>query len=175
MLPNDETIFINQLLNIDGTYFIRQIFTNMNEMIIDPSRNLPMKDPRDRYIYICTNKSKLDKKYIIKGTYKNNEENKAVHTAKSTYYRIDENKANVIEFSRCILNPAGALVQGRLWVELYALINDRFAYKGKELDQLYKYASNWIRRNYKKVGGQDGYFGPEAETKFIKGELSLFP
>lgn len=175
MLQKDEINFLKQLLKIDGLYFVRKKFSDPLTMYVDPLRCHSQNSIECRNLFICSPNTILNKKNILKRKYIVNKSFTDGFDKQEEYFMIDEDNANVIEFSRCLFNPEGKLVQGRLWVELYAMRANRYIYKGEELKNLYNRISNWIRHNFNKIEGQDGYFGPEAENKYINGTLLLFP
>lgn len=79
------------------------------------------------------------------------------------FYWIDT-KAPLVEFTSSFLREDGSLTQGRLWVDLYKLEGQAFVYKGDDFKVFYETLVGWIRKNFKKLKGVDGYFGQEALT-----------
>jgi hypothetical protein len=174
MLKDDEVEFLNWLINNHEVTFLRQTFIDKNDMCINPLIPLPKNEPKDRYILITIKNNSVSDFGIKRDGYNYKYPKPLINKINHSMY-IDEDNANVIEFSRCILNPEGKLVQGRLWVELYSFINNKYIYKGDDLSDLYASINKWIRRNFKKIKGQDGYFGTKAAQVFLKGDLRLFP
>jgi hypothetical protein len=81
-------------------------------------------------------------------------------------YRIDDEIAPVIEFSRSCQNRDGVLVKGRLWVAVnvareYLSVAEHEGFK-TWCDAILR----WVRRAGKRIEGQDGYFFPMAAEAF---------
>lgn len=89
------------------------------------------------------------------------------------FYWIDSNSPHV-EYSTSFIRYDDNLVQGRIWVDLYSVGENQFVYKGDDLKMLYETLASWIRKNFKKLKGVDGYFGPEALVWYQDGG-QLFP
>ena len=89
------------------------------------------------------------------------------------FYWIDID-APLIEYSSPFIRNDGYLVQGRIWADFYMLQGDQFVYKGDEFKELYETLAAWIRKNFKKIKGVDGYFGKEALVWYQNGG-KLFP
>lgn len=85
------------------------------------------------------------------------------------FYSIDETNAPVIEFDPGFINPAGILIQGRIWANFLRLETTCLVAKSDEFKNWYEESAKWIRKNFKKIKGFDGYFGPDAYQWFING------
>lgn len=77
-------------------------------------------------------------------------------------YSIDVINAHVIEFTPSFINSSGSLTKGRIWAEMYSVENEELVYKGIKFEKWYDAMSQWIRRNFRKIKGIDGYWGPAA-------------
>lgn len=78
-------------------------------------------------------------------------------------YSVDKLQAPVIEYiAPFFLGSSGKLTQGRLWAEMYRLEENTLVYKGEGFESWYDRIARWLRRNFKRVQGMDGYFGPHV-------------
>jgi hypothetical protein len=77
-------------------------------------------------------------------------------------YSIDVMNAPVIEYSRSGINQNGVLTRGRIYVQLYELLDGNFYYKGKQLEDLYSRLARWLRRNLIRVEEIGWYAGKKA-------------
>ncbi len=84
------------------------------------------------------------------------------------YFRIDTD-GPVIEFTSSFIRDDDKLTQGRIWTDLYRLEDNLFIYKGDDFKNIYDTLVKWIRKNFKKIKGVDGYFGQEALTWYESG------
>jgi hypothetical protein len=91
-----------------------------------------------------------------------------IETGQIAYF-IDRMHAPVIEFSPSFLRTDGSLVKGRIWAEMAVWEGEVLTYKGKEFEAWYDQIARWLRRNFKRVEGQDGYLGPQALDWYQKG------
>ena len=89
------------------------------------------------------------------------------------FFWFDPN-APFVRFDSSVLNDDEKLRQGRIWADFYMLQGDQFVYKGDEFKELYETLAAWIRKNFKKIKGVDGYFGKEALAWYQNGG-KLFP
>jgi hypothetical protein len=85
------------------------------------------------------------------------------------FYAIERLFADVIEFSPSIVRPDGVLSQGRIWAGMNYFEGDTLVDKGEEFRALYDRLTRWFRKNFKRVKGPDGYFGPAAFEWFKNG------
>lgn len=78
-------------------------------------------------------------------------------------YSVNDSGAPVIEFSRSFVRPNGQLVKGRIWAEMYRLEGEgTLVHKGQDFESWYDQIAQWLRRNFRRIKGLDGYFGPQA-------------
>jgi hypothetical protein len=100
--------------------------------------------------------------YVRRGSYKvYSEEIMDYVDTGEQFYWIDM-AAPLIEFTSSFIREGGILVQGRIWADMYRLEGNEFVYKGDDFKIFYETLAKWIRKNYKRVKGIDGYFGKEA-------------
>lgn len=85
------------------------------------------------------------------------------------YFRIDTD-GPVIEYTSSFLRDDGKLAQGRIWTDFYRLEGNEFVYKGEDFKVFYETLAEWIKKNFKKLKGVDGYFGQEALAWYESGE-----
>lgn len=161
-LPIDEKLFWEFIQSIPETYQLsaKSLNSSVNSFVLRWSREPPKLVFRKYYI----GKGKLDvlKTYVRKGSRKVYSEEKMdfVDTGEQFFW-IDTN-ASLIEFIPSFFRDDGKLAQGRIWVDLYRLEEKEFVYKGDDFRDFYEKLANWIRKNFKKLKGVDGYFGKEA-------------
>ena len=77
------------------------------------------------------------------------------------FYWIDLN-APLVEFTSSFFRSDGKLVQGRIWVDFNKLEGKEIVYKGDDFKALFETIAKWIRKNFRRKKGIDGYFGREA-------------
>lgn len=76
-------------------------------------------------------------------------------------YSVNTPSAYVVEFSPSFVRGS-ELVKGRIWANMYRLEGDALVYKGKDFESWYDRIAQWLRRNFKRIRGVDGYLGPQA-------------
>jgi hypothetical protein len=161
-LPKDEQQFLDFIESVQGTYKLASESSshNISSFILpwsDKTRTMAFI----KYFIGFGNPNNLFT-YIKKGRHKvyNEEKMDYVDTGEQFYW-IDIN-APLVEFTPSFIRNDEKLFQGRIWADLYRLEGNEFAYKGDEFCSLYESLAKWIRKNFKRVKGIDGYFGQEA-------------
>ncbi|MFB0534604.1 MAG: hypothetical protein ACETWR_06450 [Anaerolineae bacterium] len=84
-------------------------------------------------------------------------------------YSVDRLNAPVIEFSPSFIRRDGQLVRGRIWAEMYRQEGGTLVHKGADFESWYDRIARWLRRNFKRAEGIDGYFGPQALEWYQEG------
>lgn len=77
-------------------------------------------------------------------------------------YSINRSSAPVVEFSPSFIRRDGQLAKGRIWADMRRLEEDDLVRKEEAFEIWYDSIARWLRRNFKRVKGVDGYFGPRA-------------
>jgi len=172
--PSDEILFINFVRSIPETFIIRRKTHQPKIEIVSHSSFTSLSDLDLRDLLIWSKTMPIPKRDIVNHRMKIYSEEKMdfVETGESMF-SVSSN-APVIEFSRSFLRDDNKLVQGRIWCEFYRLNDDRLEYKGDGFTNFYEQIANWIRKNFKKLKGIDGYFGKEA-LEWYKSGGDLFP
>jgi hypothetical protein len=93
----------------------------------------------------------------------------AYEETRNAQYSIEIFSAPVIQLNRSFIRSDGLLAKGRIWAEMYRLVEDKYVHKGKEFEQWYNSIARWLRRNLKRVDEIDGYFGADALTWYKEG------
>jgi hypothetical protein len=91
-----------------------------------------------------------------------------METGQVVYY-IDKSALPVIELNSSFIRPDGSLAKGRIWAEMHQFRENIFVYKGKDFESWYNQLAKWLRRNFKRIEGIDGYFGPKAFEWYQEG------
>ncbi|MEN4013086.1 MAG: hypothetical protein ROW48_13705 [Bellilinea sp.] len=172
--PSDEISLIDFVFSIPATHFIMSKTSQPVIETVDRNTLLSGDDPNFRHLYIWSNKMLIPKNEIVElrmVTY--NEELMDFVETGEIMFSVSTH-APVVEFSRSFLRDDNKLVQGRIWCEFYRLNDDRLEYKGDDFTNFYEQIANWIRKNFKKLKGIDGYFGKEA-LEWYKSGGELFP
>jgi len=168
-LPKDEMLFLEYVYSLQETYRVslKSPDSSIISFFLPWSKRLPEPIFRDFYI----GKGKLNglEPFIRKGSKKVYSEEKMdfINTGEQFFW-LDMN-APLIEFSSSFFRDDGRLTQGRIWADLYKLEKKEFVYKGDDFKAFYETLAKWIRKNFKKLKGVDGYFGPEALTWYEGG------
>jgi hypothetical protein len=85
-------------------------------------------------------------------------------------YSVNRSNAPVIEFSPSFVRSSDRqLVKGRIWAEMYRLEGNALIHKGKDFESWYDRVARWLRRNFKRVKGVDGYLGSRALEWYQEG------
>jgi hypothetical protein len=175
-MPSDEIEFFDFVSSLPSVRFIKRKTSHPKVEIIDRLSIETLSDILLRDVYIWKEKIPIPKRDIqeINLTAYNEEKMEFIETGEIAYF-VSTN-APVIEFSRSFIRKDNNLVQGRIWCEFYRLTDDRnhLKYKGDDFKALYETLAGWIRKNFKKLKGVDGYFGKEALAWYRKGG-QLFP
>jgi hypothetical protein len=135
-----------------------------NPLILLPQR------PEPREVLLWNTTFRLDEKDIRGGFIKKYNTGRAtyVETGEMRYF-ITTSNAPVIEFSRSVVRSDGYIAHGRIWAEMYRLEGDALVYKGKDFEAWYDHIARWLRRNFKRIKGEDGYFGQSALKWYQEG------
>ena len=161
-LPKDEVLFWEFVRAIPGTYRLSSKSPNssVSSFVIPWSEKLPK--PEFRKYYFCSVKPDSLNAYVKKGSYKVYSEEKMdyIDTGEQFYW-LDIN-APVIEFISSFFRDDGRLARGRIWADFNKLEGNELVDKGQDLEALFETVAKWIRKNFKRIKGIDGYFGPEA-------------
>lgn len=168
-LPKDEMQFLDFVRSIPDAYLVsgHSPTSKMKNFILPWPGESP--EPVFRQSYLGKGNIKALKSFLRKGSTRIYSEQKMdfVETGEKFFYF--ESQAPLVEFSSSFLRDDGRLTQGRLWVDLYRLEGQEFVYKGDEFKEFYETLAGWIRKNFKKLKGVDGYFGPEALAWYESG------
>lgn len=168
-LPKDELQFSEFVRSIPETYRVsmKSPTSTIASFILTWSGELPKPVFRDYHIGIGNPNTLAS--YIRKGSYKEYSEEKMdyVDTGEQFYW-IDMNSP-LVEFTSLFFHEDGKLAQGRIWGDLYRLEGNELINKGDDFKSFYETLAKWIRKNFKRVKGIDGYFGIEALKWFERG------
>lgn len=174
-LPNDEAAFWDFMFSIPGSYLLRwrSSLPEVHSLDLNVLKTDP--DPELRNLLIGNSAFPLSSNDFRKINSKSYSEEKMdfIETG-GLSYSIDSSRTSVIEFSRSFLRDDGKLVRGRLWAEFYTFEENKLVYKGDNFSHYYDTLANWIRKNFKRIKGIDGYFGKDALTWYKAGG-TLFP
>lgn len=173
-LPTDEIKLIDFVLSLPGAYFIKVKTLQQKVEVVDRNSILNLAEVGSNHLLIAQNSLPISQSDIteIRAITYSEEKLDFIETGE-TFYSVSMN-APVVEFSRSFIREDNKLVQGRIWCELYRLTDDHLEFKGEEFRNLFETLSKWIKRNFKKIQGIDGYFGEEAE-KWHKSGGQYYP
>jgi hypothetical protein len=161
-LPNDEELFWEFIQSIPETY---RLSTKSPNSSIDSFALRWSKEPPEsvfRKYYIGKGKLEALKTYVRKGSRRVYSEGKMDFVDTGEQFFWIDLSAPLVEFTSSFFHDDGRLAQGRIWADLYRLEGKEFVYKGDEFKDFLEVLANWIKKNYKKRKGIDGYFGKEA-------------
>lgn len=169
-LPSDELKFWEFVQSIPDTLCLSEKSSSavIGNFVLPYGEELPK--PIFRKLYIYRNRKLNDlMPFLRKGSRKvYSEEQMDYIDTGEIFYWIDTN-APLVEFISSFFREDGSLTQGRLWVDLYKLEGQDFVYKGDDFKAFYETLVGWIRKNFKKLKGIDGYFGEEALAWYKSG------
>lgn len=170
-LSTDEIKLVDFVLSIPKAYLLRTKTRLQRIETVDRDSIINTPDPSLHHLFIGIKSLPIpwsDVTEIRAITY--SEEKLDFVETGEIFYSVSTN-APVIEFSRSFVRKDNNLVQGRIWCEFYRLTDDRnhLEYKGDDFKALYETLSGWIRKNFKKLKGVDGYFGQEALAWYESG------
>lgn len=167
-LPEDEKRFWNYVRSVPKTFrlHVRSTQSDIGSFVVpwdDEPSQLIFREyfiaKGDIGILVPFIKSKRSRVYS---------EEKMDYVEGENYFRIDTD-GPVIEFTSSFLMEDGKLTQGRIWTDFYRLEKNEFVHKGDAFETFYETLANWIRKNFKRVKGIDGYFGQDALEWHKKG------
>lgn len=168
-LPKDEVKILDFVRSIPDTYLVSKNSptSKISNFILPWPRESP--EPVFRQFFIGKGRINDLRSYLRKGSTKvyNEEKMDFVETGEKFFYI--ESQAPLVEFMSSHFRDDERLTQGRLWVDLYRLEGQEFVYKGDEFKEFYETLAGWIRKNFKKIKGVDGYFGKEALAWYKEG------
>jgi hypothetical protein len=161
-LPKDEALLLEFVRSIPETYRVSPKSSNptINSFVIPWSKELPKMVFNKNYF--CNIKHNALKTYIRRGSYKVYSEEKMDYVDTGEQFYWIDIAAPLVEYTSSFIREDGRLVQGRIWADMYRLEGNEFMYKGDDFKIFYETLAKWIRKNYKRVKGIDGYFGKEA-------------
>jgi len=170
-LPKDEIKLVDFVLSIPKVYLLRTKTRMRKIEAIDRDSIINLPDPSFHHLFIGVKSLPILRSDVAEiRTIAYSEEKLDFVATGEIFYSVSTN-APVIEFSRSYVRKDNNLVQGRIWCEFYRLTDDRnhLEYKGDDFKAFYETLAKWIRKNFKKLKGVDGYFGPEALAWYENG------
>jgi len=175
-LPTDEIKLIDFMLSLPGAYFIKAKTLQQKVEVVDRNSIVNLGEASSHHLLIAKSSLPISQSDIteIRAITYSEEELDFIETGE-TFYSVSSINAPVIEFSRSFIREDNRLVQGRIWCELYRLTDGHLEYKGEEFRNLFETLSKWIKKNFKKIQGFDGYFGEEAEEWHKSGGICYPP
>jgi hypothetical protein len=161
-LPKDEMMFLEFVRSIPETYRVSSKSPNSSIVSFNLPWSTESPEPVFRQYYLGKGNIKTLKPFIRKGSKIVYSEEKMdyVETGEQFFW-IDMN-APLIEFSSSFFRDDERLAQGRIWADFYRLEKNEFVHKGDTFETFYETLAIWIRKNFKRVKGIDGYFGKDA-------------
>jgi hypothetical protein len=173
-LSKDEEALLEFVLSIPGNKLIASRSKTPGIRIQDQSLLSQSTDPDLRDLLIWPSSLQIQATDIILGKRKvYDEQLMDFHETDEMFYYISD-EAPVIQFDRSFIRDDGKLTQGRLWCELYRLVDNQLEYKGGEFEKVFETLSRWIISNFYRKKGIDGYFGSEALDWYRRGG-KVFP
>ena len=163
MLPEDERGFLDFVCQDSDVIVIAPSSSAPKPRIMkDPIISL-VQNPELRHVLFWNTAYSIDKSHIRQLAMQEYSVTQAafVDTGAVQYF-IETSDAPVIEFARSFIRKDGRLVKGRIWAEMYKLGESKLAYKGKGFEAWYDKIALWLRRNFKRINGVDGYIGHKA-------------
>jgi hypothetical protein len=170
MLRDDELDFL-QFISLQTDFILVSEISSEAKIQIIEDRFLDQSIQVDLVQLILKDKSvNIEEKYLVR-----HEERKYitelacyVNTGKILYI-LDSMNAPVIEYSRSRFLPDHRLTRGRIWAEMYELVNQEFIYKGVEFEKSYERVARWLRRNLVRENRVPFYLGKEARKWYREG------
>lgn len=161
-LYKDEIQFLDFVRSIPDAYLVSKNSptSKISNFILPWPGESP--EPVFRKYYIGKGRINDLKSFLRIGSTKVYSEKKMDYVKTGEKFFYIDMEAPLVEFSSSFIRDDGRLTQGRLWVDLYRLEGKEFVYKGDDFKNLYESLVGWIRKNFKKLKGVDGYFGQEA-------------
>lgn len=168
-LPKDEMMFLEFVRTFPETYRVssKSPDSSIVSFILPWSTDLP--EPVFRDFYLGKGNINGLEPFIRKGSKKVYSEIKKDYLETGERFFWIDMSAPLVEFTPSFFRDDGRLTQGRIWADFYWLVGNGFVYKGDDFKAFFETLAKWIRKNFKKLKGIDGYFGPEALAWYESG------
>lgn len=173
-LPKDEMMFLEFVRTFPETYRVSSKSSDSSIVSFNLPWSTELPEPVFRDYYFGKGNIKDLGPYIRKGSKKVYSEEKMDYVEIGEQFFWIDLSAPLIEFTASFFRDDGRLTQGRIWADFYKLEKKEFVYKGDDFEVFNETLAKWIRNNFKRVKGIDGYFGKEALEWFRKGGI-IFP
>ena len=174
MLPEDELAFLQFICSDQAVVILATASPEPRPLIIDQCLTSLSHRSTLNTILLWNTLFSIEDSDVREGRLREYREEQGTYIETGErVYSIDRLNAPVIEFVPSFVRPDGQLVKGRIWAEMFRLVEGERVHKGLNFEAWYDRVARWIRRNFKRVGGIDGYLGTHALSWYREGgELS---